>query len=287
LSYTARFTLFFLAFLHQAASAQGRVRTEYLESQALGGRARFHVLLPTGYDSTGSYPVLWLLHGLGGDDSTWLRHSEVERYTLRYPMIVVLPAAHHSFYVNSPVVPNAGYETFITQELHAAVAQRFAVDTSREAIAGASMGGYGAAVLALRYPDRYRFAGLIMPVLALPDSMWRGDTVAAAWAVPLVDTAFGPSPSRHRDTHDPFQLLRAADSGSLPYFYVTVAQADDLPSSVPMSRRWTDALRALNVAYEYHEMPGGHDLATGDAALPGLLARCWLVITMPRRSPPN
>jgi S-formylglutathione hydrolase FrmB len=231
--------------------------------------------------------VLWLLHGLGGDDSTWLRDHQLERYTARYPMIVVLPAAGLSFYVNSPVVSNAAYETFITQDLHVAVGQRFAVDTAREAIAGASMGGYGAAVLALRYPARYRFAGLIVPALGLPDSLRKADTTVAAWAVPYVDRAFGPAPSPHRQTHDPFYLLLQSAPEALPYFYVSVAEADEFPSFVPLSRRWTDALRALGARYEYHEMPGHHDRAAADAALPGLLARCWIEVTRVPHSPPN
>jgi S-formylglutathione hydrolase FrmB len=190
-------------------------------------------------------------------------------------MIVVMPAAPHSFYVNSAVAAHAKYETFIVQELHEVVAHRFAVDTLREAIAGASMGGYGAAVLALRYPARYRFAGLIIPALSVPDSISKADSAFAPWAIPAVDTAFGPYPSPHRQNHDPFYLLLHTAPASLPYFYVSVAEGDEFPSFVSMSRAWTNALRTLKAPYEYHEMPGGHNDVTADAALAPLVRR-WI-----------
>jgi S-formylglutathione hydrolase FrmB len=205
--------------------------------------------------------------------------TDLVRYAARYPIIIVMPAAEHSFYVNSPITHNAEYETFITQELHAAVVTRFGVDTTREAIAGASMGGYGAAVLALRHPARYRFAGLMIPALSVPDSLQKADTAFASWGIPAIDTAFGPAPSTHRTAHDPFLLLRTSQAATLPYFYVTAAQADPFPSFLPFTRQWVEALRLLGGRYEYHEMPVGHDDAAVDAALPELLGRCWVEIT--------
>ena len=268
-----------LAILPTQLVAQERLRSEYLTSASLGRQVRFQVLLPAAYDSSTPYPVLWLLHGYGGSDSSWVALTHLERHAARYPMIIVMPAVQHSFYVNSPVTPNAEYETFIEQELHAAVVTRFAVDTTREAIAGVSMGGYGAAMLALRYPARYRFAGLMIPAISVPDSLQKADTAFAYWAIPALDTAFGPAPSAHRATHDPFLLLHTAQPTALPYFYVTVAQADPFPSFLPYTRKWVEALRRLGVPYEYHEMPGGHDEAAVDAALPNLLKRCWVELT--------
>src|ERR1043165_4592310 len=143
-----------------AGIAQPRVRTEYVDVARVGGRHRFHVILPESYDGRRSYPVLWLLHGYGATDSIWFRRTNLLSHLASYPLIVVLPDARRSWYINARAATAAEDESFIIQDLHAAVVARFRVDTLHEAIGGVSMGGYGAAVLALKHPERFRFAGL-------------------------------------------------------------------------------------------------------------------------------
>jgi len=190
-----------------------------------------------------------------------------------------MPGAPRSFFVNSALKTTAAYETFITSELHEVIAQRFAADTTREAVAGASMGGYGAAMLALRYPNRYRFAGLVIPALSVPDSISAADSAFAPWAIPFVDSAFGYPPNVHRMTHDPFLLIRQAVASPAPYFYIVAAEGDEFPSFLGITREWVRSLQAANVPYEYHELPGHHDERMLDIALPGLLAHAWITLT--------
>lgn len=261
--------------------ARTKVETNYLESTILGRRVRFQVLLPPTYDPHTPAPVLWLLHGYGGDDATWLNQTSVQRQAARYRMIIVMPAAGGSFYADSPTIPNAAYETFLLQELHHTVTQRYNVDTLREAVAGASMGGYGAAVLALRHPGRFRFAGLVIPGLSIPDSLTRADSLFAPWLLPVLDSAFGPPGTATRAAHDPFVLLSRASRDSLPYFYVAPARADQFPSYLPLTRNWVAILRQKGAAHEYHELPFGHEGAALEAALPSLLASCWRVLGQP------
>jgi predicted peptidase len=142
----------------QPAAGQDRVVTDTIVAPSLGQRAVYRVVLPEGYDSAFRYPVLWLLHG--GDGTGWLRETELTRDLQRYPIVVVLPSVKNSFYVNSWADPTSRYEDFVVRDLHDDVVRRYAVDTLREGIAGLSMGGYGALMLALRYPRRFRFAGL-------------------------------------------------------------------------------------------------------------------------------
>jgi predicted peptidase len=144
----------------QPAAGQDRVVTDTIVAPSLGQRAVYRVVLPEGYDSAFRYPVLWLLHGHGGDGTGWLRETELTRDLQRYPIVVVLPSVKNSFYVNSWADPTSRYEDFVVRDLHDDVVRRYAVDTLREGIAGLSMGGYGALMLALRYPRRFRFAGL-------------------------------------------------------------------------------------------------------------------------------
>jgi pimeloyl-ACP methyl ester carboxylesterase len=142
-------------------------------------------VLPEGYDSAFRYPVLWLLHGHGGDETDWLRETELTR----------------DFYVDSQVDSASRYEDFVVRDLHDDVVRRYAVDTLREGIAGLSMGGYGAPMLALRHPRRSRFAGVLSGALWVPSPLEREDTLGVG-LLPAVDSAFGPEPNPHRRAHD-------------------------------------------------------------------------------------
>lgn len=99
--------------------------------------------------------VLYLLHGLSDNHSSWLRMTNIERYAHAYNLAVIMPEGHHSFYSN--MVYGGKYFTYLTEELPKVLAATFQISTRREDtfIAGLSMGGYGALMCGLRRPDRY------------------------------------------------------------------------------------------------------------------------------------
>lgn len=170
------------------------------------------------------------------------------------------------------------------RDLHHDVVRRYAVDTLREGVAGLSMGGYGALMLALRYPRRYRFAGVLSGALLVPSPLERADTLAVG-LLPAIDSAFGPEPNPHRRAHDPFVLFRLTPAPELPYFYFLIGTRDPFPTFLPRNRALTDSLRAYGARYEYHEVPGGHDWRVWGGALPSLLARFWIEVTASQRRP--
>jgi len=268
------------------AAAQERVVTDTIVVRSLGRRAVYRVVLPEGYDSAFRYPVLWLLHGHGGDDTDWLRETELTHDLQRYPIVVVLPSVKNSFYVNSWVDSASRYEDFVVRDLHDDVVRRYAVDTLREGVAGLSMGGYGALMLALRHPRRYRFAGVLSGALSVPSPLERKDTLALG-LLPAIDSAFGPEPNPHRRAHDPFVLFRRTPVPELPYLYFLIGTGDQFPTFLPRNRALTDSLRAYGARYEYHEVPGGHDWRVWGGALPSLLARFWIEVTAPQHRPPQ
>jgi putative tributyrin esterase len=270
----------------QPAAAQERVVTETIAAPSLGRRAVYRVVLPEDYDSASRYPVLWLLHGHGGNETDWLRNADLAREVERYPIVVVLPGAGNSFYVNSWADSTLRYEDFLVRDLHEDVVRRYAVDTLREGIAGLSMGGYGALMLALRHPRRYRFAGVLSGALMVPSPLEREDTHGAG-LLPAIDSAFGPEPNPHRRAHDPFVLFRRTPAPELPYLYFLIGTGDQFPTFLPRNRAITDSLRAYGARYEYHEVPGGHDWRVWGGALPSLLARFWVEVTAPQHRPPQ
>lgn len=111
--------------------------------------------------------VLWLLHGLSDDGSAWLRHSRIEQYAQEYGLVVVMPSAGRSMYCDD--VYGQNYFKHIADELPEYLSLVFGLSRKREDnfIAGLSMGGLGAAKIALTYPERYAAMGSFSGLLHL------------------------------------------------------------------------------------------------------------------------
>ncbi|NLA73081.1 MAG: esterase family protein [Clostridiales bacterium] len=111
--------------------------------------------------------VLWLLHGLSDDGSCWARFSRVEHYAEKYGLVVVMPSAGRSMYCDNVLGQN--YFTHIAEELPNYLSLVFGLSRKKEDnfIAGLSMGGLGAAKLALTYPEKYSAVGSFSGVLNL------------------------------------------------------------------------------------------------------------------------
>jgi S-formylglutathione hydrolase FrmB len=266
------------AALSDAAASQVVVRTDSLYSPSLGRTTRFQMVLPEGYDSTRTYPLLWLLHGFGGDGSEWLVASRLEHYVRCYPLIVVLPDAGVSWYVNAISDAAARFEDYILRDLTDTVAARYPVDPDRQAIAGLSMGGYGALVLGLRHPARFRYVGGLSAALNVPRDIAGFDTIFPH-GIPSLHRAFGEKPSDHWVRHDPFVLFRQTPAAALPFIDVAIGTADRFPSLVVRNREFADSLRAHGARYIYTEQPADHDWLFWDTMVPDLLAQVWQVVT--------
>lgn len=140
----------------------------------LGRDIGYIVLLPEGYAASGlRYPVLYLLHGYNGAPDDWLSRGDLQGAVRRLvaegripPSLVVMPAGGASWYVDrEEKMETAFMRDFIPaiEQQHRALSERNA-----RAIAGFSMGGYGALRLALKYPDAFRAAALFSPAIYVP-----------------------------------------------------------------------------------------------------------------------
>ena len=121
-------------------------------SAALGFQTAANVILPNP-DVAGPYHVMFLLHGLSDDHSIWCRRTSIERYVDGLPLIVVMPNGGRGFY--SDAKQGSAYETAVAVELPKLIEAYFPTKLPWCAT-GLSMGGYGAAKLALKYPQRFR-----------------------------------------------------------------------------------------------------------------------------------
>ncbi|MGN1419222.1 MAG: alpha/beta hydrolase [Acutalibacteraceae bacterium] len=111
--------------------------------------------------------VLWLLHGLSDDGTSWLRYSRIDKYAMENDLVVVMPSVNRSMYCDN--VNGQNYFSFIADELPDYFEKVFHLSRKREDnfIAGLSMGGMGAAKIALTYPERYEAMGSFSGVLNL------------------------------------------------------------------------------------------------------------------------
>jgi S-formylglutathione hydrolase FrmB len=145
-------------------AADGRLHHLVLQSRALARTTEVSVLLPAGYKAGARYPVLYLLHGAGDDDRAWsdAGHGDAEAITAGLRAIVVMPdagknadAGWYSDWVDGP-----RWEGFHTGELVPFVDCYYPTlpDRARRAVAGLSMGGFGALSYAGRHPDLFGFA---------------------------------------------------------------------------------------------------------------------------------
>ncbi len=159
--------------------------TEFsLPSAVLGGTRYFKVYLPRGYDHGAGlrYPVVYLLHGRNDNLSAWDRNKpmfdELIAANAVPPFIAVMPDAPQSdrggYYVDSAYAnasrPGLNIETGIINELIPHVDLNFRTIRNRaaRALAGYSMGAYGALRYALVYPELFWGAIVISPAVYTP-----------------------------------------------------------------------------------------------------------------------
>lgn len=152
-------TLTAISFSGQAA----QVDTVLTRSQAMNRDIKAVVIMPDTYDRLDSIPVLYLLHGAGGDYANWItRVPELKELVDRYQIMVVCPdGAKDSWYWDSPENPAYRYETYVGRELPDWIDAHYKTRKDRKgrAITGLSMGGHGALYLAIKHQDVFGAAG--------------------------------------------------------------------------------------------------------------------------------
>ena len=139
-----------------------------LTSEILKGERNYAVYLPPDYEtSERSYPVLYLLHGAGDDQTGWVQFGEVLRITdsaikdgTATPMIIVMPDANTGKrgYFNQGA--DWRYEDFFFEELMPHVEKKYRIKKEKRyrAVAGLSMGGGGTFMYALHHPELFSSA---------------------------------------------------------------------------------------------------------------------------------
>jgi enterochelin esterase-like enzyme len=148
----------------------GKVYDELsLPSKLLKMERKYAIYLPPDYEqSQRSYPVLYLLHGAGDDQTGWVQFGEVLSITdkairdgLATPMIIVMPDANtgRRGYFDD-IKGDWPYESFFFNEFMPQIEKKYRIKSDKKfrAIAGLSMGGGGSFMYALHRPDLFSAA---------------------------------------------------------------------------------------------------------------------------------
>jgi enterochelin esterase-like enzyme len=222
----------------------GSVAMHWYQSTASGGRRRVHVYTPPGYekDSARKYPVVYLLHGSGDNDSHWtlLGQANVIADNLiadgkAVPMIIVMPDGH----VSMPGTPAGGgggarggqsrqaFEKDLLESVMPMIESSYRVkkDSNDRAIVGLSMGGGQSLSVGLGHLDKFA---------------WVGAFSAAA------------------PGNDVLNALKAAPEKSnqqLKLLWIGIGKDDQL---LARNRTFDTALKDAKIQHDYQETAGGH-----------------------------
>jgi diacylglycerol O-acyltransferase / trehalose O-mycolyltransferase len=284
------------------AHTKGRTHVLTLRSPALQSTVAVDVLLPANYKAhaAGRYHVLYLLHGAGGSNVDWVDHG-VQQLIDRHrraahlaPFITVMPddgveGFYTNWYGSDADAPSEGpppaWATFEIHELIPFIDHRYRTLASRRgrAIAGLSMGGFGATSLAARHPGLYSvvgtFSGAVDTDYEYPfeNLLLTGSSPIFTDATPNACIWGDPATEQvHWEAGDPTYL-----AGNLAHAHLFVASGnghpgpydDTSPSGEPatqaagglemdiiaMNRAFVAALDASHIAHtDYFYGPGTH-----------------------------
>lgn len=286
-----------------APVAKGTVKTEKFKSAALGVEKQYLVYLPHGYDTDTSkrYPVFYYLHGLGGNETNWVELGKLNEAAdqLGLQAIVVMPDGDDGFYVDGlakadydacmkdgtglfipqkqnkhdTCVRARRYETYITKDLvgHVDATYRTIAKRDARAIAGLSMGGFGALMLSLRHPDEFAAAASHSGVDSLiymgpfpykPGATVERMTDVKLWGGPFVEInrwmrgLFGDD-VKHWIEYDPTTLIDKVKPNQIA-LYLDCGTEDGF--ALNNGATWLhDLLTAKKWDHAFFVGPGGHD----------------------------
>jgi putative tributyrin esterase len=235
-------------------------------SASLNRDMPYRAIVPANIPPNHKLSVVYLLHGGGGGFRDWSNYSDVARYA-EHGLILIMPEGNSSYYTNSVYRTQDRYEDYIVHDLIADAENRFPAASGREhrAIAGPSMGGFGAVVLALKHPDLFIFAGGLSSALDVPS---RPFSIKRMGQYRQHSSIFGPWGGQSRRASDPFVLIRATDAAQAPYLFLACGDQEGL---LPTNRRFAAMLQARHFSYEFHTVAGGHDWNQWNRNVPALM----------------
>jgi S-formylglutathione hydrolase FrmB len=256
----------FFAFANLAFAATGRVECNKVPSKILSRPIPYCVVLPPSFDADKSrqFSILYFLHGLG-DNEQFFVHSGMwnltedmwEKNSLK-EFLIATPDAGASFYIDSKDGKQR-YEDFLLQEFFPFLEKRYRVIPGRahRAIAGVSMGGYGALHLAFRHPQLFVSVSAHSAALIEKLPAFIGAAPNSPRARVLGEVFGSPADSAFWDRNSPITLAHTANLSGLK-IYFDCGDQDDYGFEAGASAL-DKVLSGRHIPHEFHIYPGRHD----------------------------
>ncbi len=243
----------------------------HYKSEVLEMEQPFNVILPqismSDTDKRNKkFPVLYLLHGLSDDHNAWTRKTSIERYVNEYGIAVVMPNVNRSFYADMRY--GLKYYTYMTKEIPHIVQSYFPISEKREDnfIAGLSMGGYGAFMIALRNPEMFSAAASLSGALDMALFIDNPDEEV----IPMTEMIFGTSEAFLNSDYNLIRLLsEVSKKGTgLPRLFQCCGTEDFI---YPLNKSFKAAADEYGIELTYEEGPGEHEWGYWDTNIQRVL----------------
>ncbi|HTK38147.1 MAG TPA: alpha/beta hydrolase family protein [Pyrinomonadaceae bacterium] len=233
-----------------------------LQSRLIQRALPYRVIIPTTYElSEKQFPVLYLLHGLFGNCDNWIELTDILEHIEQHELLIVAPDSGNSWYTDSATTENDKFESYLTAELVPEIERSFRVNTTRDgrAVAGISMGGYGAFKLALRRPELFIFAAASSG--AFHAAKMNAEICGDRWPEyeESITRAFGEPGSETRMRNDAYTLVSEVNNGNasaLPFLYFDCGNQDGF---LYANREFAEQLKNKKIAHDYRELTGSHE----------------------------
>ena len=247
-----------------------------LKSKILNMERKFAIYLPPDYElSQRSYPVLYLLHGAGDDQTGWVQFGEVLTIADKAilagkatPMIIVMPDANtgQRGYFND-LSGKWRYEDFFFQELMPYVEKKYRAKTDKRyrAVAGLSMGGGGTLMYAMHHPELFSSACPLSASVG-PLSLEEAKARFNRDKQPVTD----PDLTAYFNRHSALALVNAMPDAQKKAvrWYIDCGDDDFLYEGNSLLHI---AMRKKEIPHEFRVREGGHTWTYGRSALPQVL----------------
>lgn len=239
------------------------------DSKTTGVERKAEIVLPVGYSEDKTYPVVYLLHGIGGDQTEWFQGKPIEIVGNLVAageadeMIMVFPniRAREDDRANGDMSPEhfAAFDNFINDlrdDLMPYIESHYSVKTGREntAVCGLSMGGRETLYIGLKMPDKFKYIGAFEPAIGVLPYATEGGLFTE-------DTMTLPD-----------------DYKNNTFIMIVKGQSDGTVGENPLLYHRT--LEKNGVPHIYYDMPGGHDFKVWNNGLYNFAKRIFSKCTI-------
>ena len=279
--------LFFSIILVYSSFAAAGLRimeSMVMPSRILKQDVHFSVCLPVNYyDVHQSFPVVYLLHGLGDDESSWLEYGQISQYADKsvengesVPMIFVMPEGFRTYYVND-YQGTFMYQDMFVKELVPYIDSLFRTiaDRQHRALMGYSMGGFGALMLHLKHPEIFGTA-VPLSISVRTDEQYMTED-ASGWDEQW-GRLFGAPGLKGADRitdfykqNSPFHVLAGMPEAEIRKLHIYIDNGDKEQTLCRSNEELHILMRNQNIPHEFRVREGGHSFQYWCSALPNAL----------------